>query len=237
MLKKTYYEVLVRPVVRKAGMVLTVSHSSASTIREWVNDTSVDIKVVGNGISIRRPDSPKMRQNEQRTLLYVGNMMSHKNFPIVLQALHHLPEASLTVVSNDVDEVTRQANAISSSLLNRIKLLRGVTDDEMATLYSSSDVLVMPSSEEGFGLPAVEALTCECPVVYWSGCSGLEEVLGGFGTPVDKLADISSWVDAVRTASTQTMDMDSVNQWLKQYQWNAVADRVQTAITELKNRG
>lgn len=57
-------------------------------------------------------------------------------------------------------------------------LLTGdVPDDELAAIYSGARALVIPSDDEGFGLPAVEALACGTPVVACD-VPALREVLG-----------------------------------------------------------
>jgi glycosyltransferase involved in cell wall biosynthesis len=65
-------------------------------------------------------------------------------------------------------------------------LLTGqVPDDELAALYSGARALVLPSDDEGFGLPAVEALACGTPVVACD-VPALREVLGERATFVER---------------------------------------------------
>ena len=59
-----------------------------------------------------------------------------------------------------------------------------VGDDELAALYTGAHALVLPSPEEGFGLPAIEALACGTPVVAADG-PALREVLDGRATFVE----------------------------------------------------
>jgi glycosyltransferase involved in cell wall biosynthesis len=59
-----------------------------------------------------------------------------------------------------------------------------VPDDELAALYTGAHALVLPSPEEGFGLPAIEALACGTPVVAVDG-PALREVLDGRATFVE----------------------------------------------------
>jgi glycosyltransferase involved in cell wall biosynthesis len=53
-----------------------------------------------------------------------------------------------------------------------------VNDDDLAALYSGAQALVVASRDEGFGLPAVEALACGAPVVACE-LRALREVLDG----------------------------------------------------------
>jgi glycosyltransferase involved in cell wall biosynthesis len=65
-------------------------------------------------------------------------------------------------------------------------LLTGqVSDDELAALYSGARALVLPSDDEGFGLPTVEALACGTPVVACD-VPAVREVLGDRATFVER---------------------------------------------------
>jgi glycosyltransferase involved in cell wall biosynthesis len=59
-----------------------------------------------------------------------------------------------------------------------------VPDEELCRLYNTCTLFVMPSLDEGFGLPAIEAMACGRPVIVSSGNS-LEEVVADAGLTVD----------------------------------------------------
>jgi len=60
------------------------------------------------------------------------------------------------------------------------RVLGHVTDPELVDLLSAAACLLFPSLYEGFGLPALEAMACGCPVVAYSN-SSLPEVVGKAG--------------------------------------------------------
>jgi glycosyltransferase involved in cell wall biosynthesis len=73
-----------------------------------------------------------------------------------------------------------------------------VSDDELAAMYSGAHALLLPSEDEGFGLPAVEALACGTPVVACA-TPALREVLGGCATLVEP-GDLRALLEAAQQA-------------------------------------
>jgi glycosyltransferase involved in cell wall biosynthesis len=68
--------------------------------------------------------------------------------------------------------------------LEGVILTGAVDDDQLAAIYTGARALVFPSDDEGFGLPAVEALACGTPVVACD-LPALREVLDDRATFVD----------------------------------------------------
>jgi len=73
-----------------------------------------------------------------------------------------------------------------------------VPDEELCRLYNTCTVFVMPSLDEGFGLPAIEAMSCGRPVIVSSGNS-LEELVGDAGLTVNphSLAELTAAIDRI----------------------------------------
>lgn len=80
-----------------------------------------------------------------------------------------------------------------------VTLTGQVTDDELAAIYSGAHSLVISSEQEGFGLPAVEALACGTPVVASEG-PALKEVLGERATFVEA-GDMRALIEAAQRAT------------------------------------
>jgi glycosyltransferase involved in cell wall biosynthesis len=80
-----------------------------------------------------------------------------------------------------------------------VTLTGQVSDDELAALYSGAHALVLPSDDEGFGLPTVEALACGTPVVACE-APAVREVLGERATFVE-LGDMEGLLEAGAHAS------------------------------------
>jgi glycosyltransferase involved in cell wall biosynthesis len=87
------------------------------------------------------------------------------------------------------------AGTESPDLAGRVRYLGYVSDGERQRLYREASMLVLPSLEEGFGMPALEAMTVGVPVVA-SRRGALPEVVGDAGTLVDPL-DGQALADAI----------------------------------------
>ena len=109
-------------------------------------------------------------------LLWVGHLGHpdpHRRIPALVHAPRELP---LVLVG--------ATGPWAHELDNGVIVTGEVPDDVLAALYTGAHALVLPSPEEGFGLPAVEALACGTPVVAADG-PALREVLGERATFVE----------------------------------------------------
>jgi len=77
----------------------------------------------------------------------------------------------------------------------RATVLTAVSDDALAALYRGAFATLVPSHNEGFGLPALEAMACGCPVIA-SNCGALPEICGGAALLVGP-DDATLWWEAM----------------------------------------
>ena len=113
---------------------------------------------------------------------FPANTWPHKNHPILLKALGICRKNNLTIkiVLTGAPDIGHQSleKAISAEgLQNDILYLGYVPKDDMRYLYKNAAFLVFPSLFEGFGMPVLEAMLSDCPVIC-SGTTSLPEVAG-----------------------------------------------------------
>jgi glycosyltransferase involved in cell wall biosynthesis len=194
-----HYTAVLRPIIRRNRLVLTVSETSKRAIEEWVDDDRVRVVNAGNGLSDAfHPGETPATDGSRPYFLYVGNLRAHKNVDVVFRALARVPEAKLVVVMNDREGAERRA--AEHGVADRVEVRSGLTDPELADLYRGAVATVFPSLVEGFGLPAVESIACGTPVIFWEGCESIAEISRGQGFPVADAQDDLAWADALRTA-------------------------------------
>ncbi len=124
-------------------------------------------------------------------LLAVGNLQPRKNLLRLIDAYDAVRArhsgVRLVIVGPDGFKSSQVHEAVAlRGLSAHVQWLGYVTDDELAGLYNAAVALVYPSIYEGFGLPAVEAMACGCPVIA-ANSSSLPEVVGDAGVLVDPL--------------------------------------------------
>ena len=120
----------------------------------------------------------------RRVVLHVCTRNRYKNSPAVLRMLARLPGdvALLRVGSPLFDDEADLARALG--VAGRVfDAGRVPGDDGLAAHYRAADVLVFPSTFEGFGWPPLEAMACGTPVVT-SNAASLLEVVGDAGAQV-----------------------------------------------------
>ena len=187
---------LARRYAAGAGAIVADSEHSRRAIVERLGVGAERTVVIPVGLGPEfRPTVPSAAQRDRYRLgaayaLYVGNFLPHKNLPRLLRAWAALPEAlrsshRLVLAGGAlVGRAALRALAGSLGLGDRVVFPGLVDDADLPALYGGAAALVQPSLEEGFGLPALEAMACGAPVV--AGRRGaLPEVVGDAGVLVD----------------------------------------------------
>lgn len=168
-LAKPYARTMLRRAVRKAAVVLTVTNAVKTQLESELGARNV--VVTPNGIDEVFSPAPMKKSH----FLFVGNDKPHKNVGTLVEAFAGVDNAKLILAGAQFERYANRENVV----------VRGfVSTEELVRLYRSAIALVMPSLEEGFGLPAAEAMACGTAVIT-SNDPALVEITGDAALHVD----------------------------------------------------
>jgi alpha-1,3-rhamnosyl/mannosyltransferase len=183
----------VRLAIAQADTILTVSQYSKRSIAEWFHVRPGRIAVVQEAASPQfclRDYEPPPRP----FALYVGGISPNKNLATLIRAFARSGArsqgAQLLLVGDYLSDGFKGNYPELKALVAELEVgcqvvFTGfVPDEELCRLYNTCTLFVMPSLDEGFGLPAIEAMACGRPVIVSSG-NALEELVGDAGLTVD----------------------------------------------------
>jgi len=162
---------------------------------------------------------------------FIGTLEPRKDVPTLVRAFDRMagahPDLSLVVAgaSGWGREAINEAVAASRHR-SRIQLLGWIDEADKPALLRKAAVVAYPSLEEGFGLPALEALACGAPVVTTRG-SAMEEVVGGVTLLVDPV-DIDALAAAIEATVEGSADVERRRgqglELAARYTWQASAE-------------
>jgi glycosyltransferase involved in cell wall biosynthesis len=179
-------------------------------------------------------------------IMYTGGIDYRKNIEGLIEAYAQLPAAlrqhyQLAVVCSVRQEDKLRLLALADKLqipAGDVVLTGFVSDDDLVSLYNLTALFVFPSLQEGFGLPALEAMSCGVPVIG-SNNSSIPEVIGRADALFDpnKVADISARMQQVLTTPAFAEQLRAHGlQQAKLFSWDASARTTIGAFEELHAR-
>jgi len=141
--------------------------------------------------------------------LYVGRFASHKNLARLVSAFgrtrfRRRGGRLILVGGTEAELASLLGRPLDEDERAFLDVRRGCSDDELETLYATCRLLVQPSLEEGFGLPAWEALSCGLPVAASDGGS-LPEIVADWAEPFSCRSE-SAMAEAIDRAADRAED-------------------------------
>lgn len=204
-----------------------------------IPDSKVSVTVNGGVIlsDEKVVPEPVAKLKGKDFLLYVGTDFAHKNLNILVEVLDLIrdkkPKLNLVFAGRgDRNYLTMQARAKELGLENRIHILGFVSDAEKVWLFKNAKLYIFPSLSEGFGIPALEAMAYELPVLA-SDRTAIPEVCGDaavYFNPEDK-EDIAEKV--LKTIDNAKLKAELIKKGKKRnelFKWEDVAREVKRIL-------
>jgi len=197
------YPDLVRAHAQQADGVIVMSEHVRGEVQRVLGIGGEKVTVVPAGAPRW---TPRGAAPANGYVLFVGTLEPRKNVGILLDAFEKALAGAaeqagwagreLVLAGKATDAAREWIDRIARApLAGRVRHLGYVDADDRQALYEGASVLVLPSLDEGFGLPVLEAMTIGVPVVA-SRRGSLPEVLGDAGQLVDA-DDAQGFADAI----------------------------------------
>ena len=170
---------LAKRVYSSVDQLLSVSSALQDNIRRQIGYDSL---VVPNMVSQEfyyTTSTPK----DNLTLVTVGRLVSEKHFDQLIKAVAHISEPLQLKIIGDGKEKENLHKLINELQLQEKVFLCGYkTKEEIVVLLQQSDIFVLPSQSETFGVVYIEALACGLPIIA-TDCGGPRDIV----TPMNGL--------------------------------------------------
>lgn len=235
---------VLRHALRRSEKIISVSEYTKKEILDF--DAKIPhekVEVILNGIDVKRfsePNPQKVKKFRKQFgtpfFLISGVWREHKNIPGAIRAFEMLRkyggEGNLVISGKEDPHYPEVKKLSESSEFAKDIILTGfIPEQDMPSLFAAADTLLFPSFAEGFGLPALEAMAAETPIVA-SDRTCLPEICGNaalFCNPTDPenvaLKMIESLEEKIKT------DLQKKGkQRIKDFSWDTSAKKTGEVI-------
>lgn len=232
-----WYRLLLPVLLHRVRAILTPSNYVRNKIKQKFRTNQVIVTPNGVDRATFHPHAKQDRYDLPRNyILFVGTLEPRKNLAGLIQAWNEVKDEfkrTFLVIVGATGTVFGPLRLQDG--LERILFLGYVEEEDLPGIYANAQALVLPSFEEGFGLPALEAMACGTPVVVSDG-GALPEVVGDAGM-IFKLSEAGSFASALREClSNQQMHISLKDKGLaraEHFSWQTTAERVWNTLYEV----
>ena len=226
--------------VRRAKYITTISEKSKQEILDYTNCNPEKILVIPNPVdpifstSTPLPSAglPTMvGKFNPATILFLGTK-PNKNLELTIAALFGL-DVHLRIIG----ELSRKQKEMLSKFNINYSSDFSISPEQLASEYSNADIILFPSTYEGFGLPVIEGFQAGKPVIT-SNISPMKEVAGDGALLADPTSIASIRDHVIKLLADQQLQTQLVaagKEKVKQYQPGFIAEAYQQLWSKFKN--
>jgi glycosyltransferase involved in cell wall biosynthesis len=241
-ISSNYYRYFMPRFAAKAAHIATVSEFSKKDILKFYGVPPQNVDVVYNGAKeVYKPVSEKVKATVKQSLtagndyfIYVGSIHPRKNVARLLQAFDAFKSATgsnfrLVLVGRKAwafEDVERALNQMKFK--NDVVFKGHVPPDSLAEILASAYAMVYVSLFEGFGIPIIEALSCEVPVIT-SNTTSMPEAAGDAALLVnpESVNDIATAMQRmVLEPELRNALIEKGKVQLKKFSWKLTAEKL-----------
>jgi len=236
---------ITRKIWRESARVVALSTDLAQSASE--SDSSVRIDIVPNGIESEMfVYEPTIREKAKSTahaerveLICVARLIERKGVQHLLHAVKQMNESIfLTIVGEGNFMGELQVLAAELDLTSKVKFYGYCPREKLVTLYNNSDVFVLPSMAESFGMVFVEAMSCGLPVIG-ARVGGVPDIIkpeNGILVEAGSVQSVKAAIETLAADAGLRKSMAEANRLkaVANYAWRSVADAYENIYRECR---
>lgn len=227
---------------KRADHVICISESTRRDVIDLLklDPTKVSVTYLGfSKLSVASPSLKKIDGIDKPYILFVGNRSGYKNFKALLNAY-----SGSVLLRNNFKLVcfgggpfteSERLEIVGFDLKNDAVLHFYGDDQRLSNFYTQATAFIYPSLYEGFGIPPLEAMANDCPVIC-SNTSSIPEVVGNAGEYFDP-KDIHSLRNAIERVISSQSRMDELRSYgrerLNCFSWDICASETVSIYKKL----
>ncbi len=230
-----WYRLFLPLLAKRVRIVFTPSRYMQLKVMKRFGIKNVIVTPNGVNTAYFSPDAPMpMLDLPRQYILFLGSLQPRKNLAVLLNAWKEIckeyPDLWL-VIGGGSGSVFKNINLDESE---HVHYLGYVTDQDLPGLYAGARLFVLPSLDEGFGIPVLEAMACGTPVIVSDG-GALPEVVGSAAL-IFKKSDAGSLSLRMREC-LENVDLSCLLiarglEQIKKYPWQTSADLIWKKLNE-----
>ncbi len=231
-----WYRLFLPLLAKRARVIFTPSEYVKRKIQKQLGIKHVIVTPNGVDSTFFHPEACQQTYAfPQKYILFVGSLQPRKNLAGLIQAWHAIKndfKDLWLVIAGTAGHVFRIVKFWGDE---RIRFMNYVNEIDLPGLYAQAELLVLPSFDEGFGLPTIEAMACGTPVIVSNG-GALPEVVGDAGL----IFDVSK-PDDLTKAIRECLSDNNLRVTLKEkglarvknFSWQQTAELVWNTLNEI----
>ena len=237
---------LLLEAISRASVIISPSHYTTREILRVADVAPEKIRVIPHGVDLpgrTMPEHVRLAERERhvgkgnRLLLLVGAIQARKNTLGAVRALEGMPSNYRLVIAGSDGHGAGETHSYirRSGLSERVMVLGYVAQEELVRLYQAADVVLIPSFEEGFGFPVLEAMAFGVPVVA-AGTSSLPEVGGDAALYANPHDERGLREQVLRLAEDELLRQQMIQlgfDRVKQFTWRRTAEETLSVYDEI----
>ena len=247
-LSRVYFKHSYKKCRAHKNKIITVSNYSKKRIHEILKFKNEDINIIYPGIG----DSFKHIVDKsiiskysipEKYLLSVSTLEPRKNLSLLLKAYDELVNEGvklppLVLAGRKGWKIDNLMDSVSSETKKNIFFTGFVDEKDLPKLYSMADLFIFPTKYEGFGVPPLEAMACEVPVIS-SNSTCMPEVLGDAAIFFEN-ENLESLKEAIKKsividAKTRQTIIEKGLQRVSMYNWEKESQKLEKLLNGNKN--